>query len=295
MASARHNRKRKHGRRRMGLLFKLLCGAALAAALTVGATVFFQVETIAVVGSSRYTPEEVIAASGVAVGDNLFRMNKNQVSQRIRQQLPYIGDVTVQRGLPSTLTFTVKEWAAAAQVEVYADPEPAEQAGGEEPGDQSGEDISGETAGAAEEQGTAATVPWLINAAGKLLEEAGEDSGAIPVTGLTILSPRAGEQMAVPQSQQERLETLKKLLSALERAGMLEQVGSIDLTHSTWISMVYRERFEARIPLDKDLDHSLGVLALAVEDTVQTRGEQAAGIMDLTQEEYDAAFTPASG
>ena len=67
MASARHNRKRKHGRRRMGLLFKLLCGAALAAALTVGATVFFQVETIAVVGSSRYTPEEVIAASGVAV------------------------------------------------------------------------------------------------------------------------------------------------------------------------------------------------------------------------------------
>ena len=37
------------------------------------------------------------------------------------------------------------------------------------------------------------------------------------------------------------------------------------------------------------------VLALAVEDTVQTRGEQAAGIMDLTQEEYDAAFTPASG
>lgn len=209
MASARHNRKRKHGRRRMGLLFKLLCGAALAAALTVGATVFFQVETIAVVGSSRYTPEEVIAASGVAVGDNLFRMNKNQVSQRIRQQLPYIGDVTVQRGLPSTLTFTVKEWAAAAQVEVYADPEPAEQAGGEEPGDQSGEDTSGETAGAAEEQGTAATVPWLINAAGKLLEEAGEDSGAIPVTGLTILSPRAGEQMAVPQSQQERLETLK--------------------------------------------------------------------------------------
>ena len=91
MVSARHNRKRKHGRRRMGLLFKLLCGAALAAALTVGATVFFQVETIAVVGSSRYTPEEVIAASGVAVGDNLFRMNKNQVSQRIRQQLPYIG------------------------------------------------------------------------------------------------------------------------------------------------------------------------------------------------------------
>ena len=293
MVSARHNRKRKHGRRRMGLLFKLLCGAALAAALTVGATVFFQVETIAVVGSSRYTPEEVIAASGVAVGDNLFRMNKNQVSQRIRQQLPYIGDVAVQPSSPPPRQWAGKarEKAGAARVEVYADPETAEPPDGEQEGDKSSE----EAPEAPEEQGTAATAPWLINAAGKLLEEAGEGSGAIPVTGLTVLSPRAGEQMAVSQSQQERLETLKKLLSALERAGMLEQVGSIDLTHSTWISMVYRERFEARIPLDKDLDHSLGVLALAVEDTVQTRGEQAAGIMDLTQEEYDAAFTPASG
>ena len=89
--------------------------------------------------------------------------------------------------------------------------------------------------------------PWLINAAGKLLEEAGEGSGGHPGDRADRPSP-GGEQMAVSQSQQERLETPEKLLSALERAGMLEQVGSIDLTHSTWISMVYRERFEARIP-----------------------------------------------
>ena len=195
MVSARHNRKRKHGRRRMGLLFKLLCGAALAAALTVGATVFFQVETIAVVGSSRYTPEEVIAASGVAVGDNLFRMNKNQVSQRIRQQLPYIGDVAVQRGLPSTLTFTVKEWAAAARVEVYADPETAEPPMGSRRGQ-----VLRRSPEAPEEQGTAATAPWLINAAGKLLEEAGEGSGAIPVTGLTVLSPGRGSRWPCPRA-----------------------------------------------------------------------------------------------
>ena len=82
MASMRHNRKRKRGRRRFGLLFKLLCGAALVAAATLGATVFFQVETIAVVGNSRYTAQEVIDASGVQIGDNLFQMNKNQISSR---------------------------------------------------------------------------------------------------------------------------------------------------------------------------------------------------------------------
>ena len=57
--------------------------------------------------------------------------------------------------------------------------------------------------------------------------------------------------------------------------------------------MRYRERFDARIPLGEDLSHSLAVLSAAVENTIQTRGEQASGTMDLTQEGYDAIFTPA--
>ena len=135
MASMRHNRKRKRGRRRFGLLFKLLCGAALVAAATLGATVFFQVETIAVVGNSRYTAQEVIDASGVQIGDNLFQMNKNQISQQILQRLPYVGEVSPQRGLPSTLTIQVTEISAAAQVEVYRDDSAqAEPAAGTGPG-----------------------------------------------------------------------------------------------------------------------------------------------------------------
>ena len=84
-----------------------------------------------------------------------------------------------------------------------------------------------------------------------------------------------------------------QLLSALEAAGELDQVSSIDLTHSTWVGMRYRENFDARLPLGEDMAHSLAVLSAAVEDTLQTRGPQAAGTMDLTQEMADAIFTPA--
>ena len=93
--------------------------------------------------------------------------------------------------------------------------------------------------------------------------------------------------------QQSRLATLKELLSALEAAGELDQVSSIDLTHATWVGMRYRENFDARLPLGEDMAHSLAVLSAAVEDTLQTRGPQAAGTMDLTQEMADAIFTPA--
>ena len=296
MASMRHNRKRKRGRRRFGLLFKLLCGAALVAAATLGATVFFQVETIAVVGNSRYTAQEVIDASGVQIGDNLFQMNKNQISQRILQQLPYVGEVSPQRGLPSTLTIQVTEISAAARVEVYQEAslqaETTDESGGAE------EDSSGQTDGAEgeeEEPLTLADQPWLISTSGKLLEVAPEGSGALSVTGLTVLAPQSGTMLAVPQEQQYRLDALKELLSALEEMGQLDQVSSIDLTHSTWVGMRYRGTFDARLPLGEDLSHSLAVLSAAVENTIQTRGEQAAGTMDLTQEGYDAIFTPAEG
>lgn len=291
MASMRHNRKRKRGRRRFGLLFKLLCGAALVAAATLGATVFFQVETIAVVGNSRYTAQEVIDASGVQIGDNLFQMNKNQISQQILQRLPYVGEVSPQRGLPSTLTIQVTEISAAAQVEVYQDDsaqaEPAAEDGSGDSGEGDGSQAEGE------ELPTLADQPWLISASGKLLEAAPEGSGALSVTGLTVLAPQAGTMLAVPQEQQSRLATLKELLSALEAAGELDQVSSIDLTHSTWVGMRYRENFDARLPLGEDMAHSLAVLSAAVEDTLQTRGPQAAGTMDLTQEMADAIFTPA--
>ena len=296
MASMRHNRKRKRGRRRFGLLFKLLCGAALVAAATLGATVFFQGETIAVVGNSRYTAQEVIDASGVQIGDNLFQMNKNQISQRILQQLPYVGEVSPQRGLPSTLTIQVTEISAAARVEVYQEAslqaETTDESGGAE------EDSSGQTDGAEgeeEEPQTLADQPWLISTSGKLLEVAPEGSGALSVTGLTVLAPQSGTMLAVPQEQQYRLDALKELLSALEEMGQLDQVSSIDLTHSTWVGMRYRGTFDARLPLGEDLSHSLAVLSAAVENTIQTRGEQAAGTMDLTQEGYDAIFTPAEG
>ena len=284
MASARHHQGRKRNRRRFGLLFKLLCAAALIAAVTLGATVFFQVESIVVAGNQRYTADEIVAASGVEVGDNLFLMNKNQISQQILRQLPYIGEVSPQRQLPSTLLVQVKELSAAAKVEVYLEGDPSEEE----------RESEGEEADVEETEGAAAaSEAWLISANGKLLEPASEDSEMLSVVGLTVLVPQAGTLIAVPQEQQYRLDALKELLAALGEMGQLEEVSSIDLTHSTWVGMRYRERFDVRLPLGEDFGHLLNVLSAAVDETIANRGEQASGTMDLTQKQLaDAIFTP---
>ena len=117
MASPRNKRKRKRGKGRLGPLFKLLCAGAVAVALTMGATVFFQVETVAVTGNSRYSQEEIIQATGIQTGDNLFRMNKFQIAHQVLHCLPYVEEITIRRSLPSTIVITVKEWDAVARIE----------------------------------------------------------------------------------------------------------------------------------------------------------------------------------
>ena len=199
-------------------------------ALTMGATVFFQVETVAVTGNSRYSQEEIIKATGIQTGDNLFRMNKYQIAHQVLQGLPYVEELTIRRALPSTIVITVKEWDAVARVEapgtsavVQAGPQaPAEpvqpdssQAG--DGADQSQPELSPDQSQAAGNQSAAgdiggdsssedtqedakpATQAWLISVGGKLLEPAPADSTAISVTGITPLSPRAGEMLVLSQ------------------------------------------------------------------------------------------------
>lgn len=276
MASVRHKRKRKRRRSRFGVLFTLLCAVAVVAALTFGATVFFQVETIAVTGNSRYTQEEIIAASGVQVGDNLFRMNKKQISQQILHQLPYVESVSILRGLPSTLTFQVTEWDAVAQVEVYAQGQTQD----------SGEE--GETQQAAAQQA------WLISVGGKLLEPVSASHTApISVTGLTALAPEAGSMLAVPQDQQSKLTALTNVLEQLQEQDMMSRVTSVDLTHASYLVLRLDGSIDAKIPLAGDTGYYLRALSAAVEEENRRRGGQAVGTMDLTQKEYTAIFTPA--
>ena len=52
---ARKKQKKRRGRSRLGKVIQMLFVVALLGAMTVGATVFFQVEQVVVTGNARYT------------------------------------------------------------------------------------------------------------------------------------------------------------------------------------------------------------------------------------------------
>ena len=76
MARRRHsNRKRRRGS--FGFLYKVLSMLVICGCLVAALTLFFRVNTIVVTGQERYTQDQIVEASGVGVGDNLFLLNKN--------------------------------------------------------------------------------------------------------------------------------------------------------------------------------------------------------------------------
>ncbi len=313
MASPRNKRKRKRGKGRLGPLFKLLCAGAVAVALTMGATVFFQVETVAVTGNSRYSQEEIIKATGIQTGDNLFRMNKYQIAHQVLQGLPYVEELTIRRALPSTIVITVKEWDAVARVEapgtsadVQTVPQaPAEpvQPDGSQAGDGADQsqaagnqsaagDIGGDSSSEdTQEDAKPATRAWLISVGGKLLEPAPADSTAISVTGITPLSPRAGEMLVLSQEEQPKLTALLALLQGLEDYDMLADTASIALG-DTHVELRYLDRFTVKLSLVGDMDYKLQALKAAVPEAEKKLGEQTTGTFDLTQESITAVYTP---
>lgn len=288
MAPVRNNRRRRRGRGRLGPLFKLLCALAVIVALTMGATVFFQVETVVVSGNSRYTQEEVIQATGIQIGDNLFRMNKYQVAKQVLQTLPYVEEVMIRRSLPSTILITVSEWDSVARVEVPQS-DGAASAENSAAADSSGS--SSAQGDGTEDQTQVAQEAWLISVGGKLLEPAPAGNTALSVTGITPLMPKAGTMLSLPQEEQGKLNALLALLDNLKQLDMLGQVSSIQLG-STQILMRYSDRFDVKIPLNADFNYKLRALAAAVEETEKKLGDETAGTFDLTREDFTAVYSP---
>lgn len=72
-------------------------------------TVLFNCTQISVSGNEKYTSEEIIARSGLNIGDNLLRMNTSSARENIIGSLAYVDDVKIKRSFPTKVNIIVAE------------------------------------------------------------------------------------------------------------------------------------------------------------------------------------------
>ena len=102
-------RRKKRRRRNFGSILTVWTVLIVAGAIITSITVFLKVAKFEVVGTSKYSPAEIIEASGIKTGENMFSVNKFKVSSNILKKFPYIGQIKINRRFPDTFIFTVTE------------------------------------------------------------------------------------------------------------------------------------------------------------------------------------------
>ncbi len=211
-------------RRRRRMRF-LLAGMFVTAALAVGvvfsAAALFKIKTVSVQqpeGGTAYTDDQIVAAFGQPVGENMFGFSPAESEQSLLEALPYLETVDIQRRLPDTVVIEV-----TPAVEYCA--------------------VSGESG-------------WAIcSTSFKVLRiESEAPEGLIQVQGATAQSPSPGQPLVLTEA--DKLNALEQILSKAQTQGLVP-ISEINVSDLYEISFLYDGRIRIVLGTINDLDYKL--------------------------------------
>lgn len=234
-------------------MWKFMTLGLIVVAVVMALILFFKVETIRVEGEEQYSEEEIRAAAGIELGDNLYLINKSGAKDRVFASLPYVRKVRIYRELPSTIVIEVTESAVAGVL-------------------------------------STAEGDWVLNAEGKIMEvydPASEETYPF-IDGVELQAPTVGSEAAAVEEDSYRFEELKELLGELEKKELLEKVQAIHLGESDMISMEYDERFTVNLPWGADYEYKLRGLEAVIEKLESNE----TGTIDMLRADGEVHFYP---
>ena len=200
-------------------------------------SLFFRVTEIRVVNASEYTDAQIIEASGIEKGDNLFFVDRFSAASLIFADLPYMETVSIRRELPGRIIVQAEGTAAAAYMLVDDE-------------------------------------YWLIDRKGQMLGtvSASEADEFPEVRSLTPISAIEGEVMPVEGTDVDRLARACTLITALRAEDMMGDILWIDLNDPINPALRYQDRLTVYLGAPDDTAYEVALLKnvltkLAEDDT----------------------------
>lgn len=103
----RYLERRRKRKRNLIIGYSAAAVAVVIVAVVLSLTVFFKISSFEVGGDEIYSPDEIIAASELKNGENLFAFDKQEVADLVETKLPYVGELAIKRSPTGKITFTV--------------------------------------------------------------------------------------------------------------------------------------------------------------------------------------------
>ncbi|MCR5663877.1 MAG: FtsQ-type POTRA domain-containing protein [Oscillospiraceae bacterium] len=216
--------------RKRGGVGGLVTFIVIVVAMIFAMSVIFRVSEIRVEGNEHYTDQEIINATGLEEGDNIFFFDKFATISRAYTKLPYLEEVTVDRQLPGVVTLTVVECRALAYLAV----------GDEE---------------------------WTIDHNCKILGKAaeGELGALIPIYGINPGTLMIGEKLERADGLEERVDYLADVLSQLQDRGLDTLTQGVDFSDTNLVSFDYAGKYRVLIGDSDKLDHKFAMVVSVLE------------------------------
>ena len=216
-------------RGKMTLYYVLIGIVVIAAVSILSVTVLFNISSYEVVGDTAYTDEEIIAACGIDIGDNLLRINIGNAEEQIVTKLVYIDTARISRGFPNHLVINVEPARPAISF------------------------IGGSSF-------------YVISERGRLLE-IGQVSADCPVvSGFSPASDSAiGSQLE--DDDEGRMSIALQMIGYMEQYGLNRQC-EINLADTLNITMLYDGRIEMELGASTRLEDKFYHASLLLQDEI---------------------------
>lgn len=233
--------------------------SALVVLIMAGATallaifLLFKVTDIKVTGDviDGCQNSQIIEICGYKTGDNLIFISTCDREERLKAQLPYIGEAEISRHLPGTIEINLKAAQVSACVAVGSE--------------------------------------WLyVNADGKILEKNTQPKeDVLQISGLTPLNSQPGEFVTVEDDNAQAAYTT--VLSALDELGMIGEFTELDISDLSNITILYQDRIEFKLGIAVELKYKMDLGCRSVAELGS--GEKGVMDLSYADETKRAIFT----
>ncbi len=243
------NKKKMSRRRKLKkhILTVLMAVVVMCVGLVLVFSLFFKINTITISGDKVYSDKMVVEKSGIEIGENLFKINEEKLTEVLSKSLPYIKNVTIERKLPDTIIINVE---------------------------------------AAKEVGAITTKKGfvLLDETGKVLDKNASilKENVAVINNVKLKEYIEGEKIVL--TEEKKTEALIKLFEAIKNADM-QLLTEIDLKNINDIKIKYDDRITFAVGSLTNIETKLarGVAALEKENEINTYSE---GTLDLKTEPY---------
>ncbi len=216
----RHRRNRR--KRNYTLYYIMLAIFLIVAGVTLSLTVFFNIESIEVKGSSIYTADDVKKALDAEIGDNLLRLNTKALSEDVLRQFEKADNVEVKRVFPTVLLVEIEDGVPTTQL--YSD-----------------------------------NKYYILSKRGRVLDILYESVPNAPIIlGPGSGNANVGEYVSLLLENEDR-DWIEILLKEIEKS-KIKDISAIDISNTIAIKIYYQNRFEINLGSLSELDTKLAMV-----------------------------------